>query len=48
MLNIIAGDGHTNVLNMNSLDFERWDENYNNQEAWLDIYFEMVGIDLKS
>jgi len=37
MLNIIAGDGHTNVLNMNSLDFERWDENYNNQE-WLDIY----------
>ena len=25
MLNIIAGDGHTNVLNLNSLDFERWD-----------------------
>jgi len=37
MLNIIAGDGHTNVLNMNSLDFERWDESYHNQE-WLDTY----------
>ena len=37
MLNIIAGDGHTNVLKMNSLDYEKWDENYNNQE-WLDIY----------
>jgi len=37
MLNIIAGDGHTNVLNLNSLDFDRWDDNYHNQE-WLDIY----------
>jgi len=37
MLNIIAGDGHTNVLKMNSLDYEKWDENYNNQE-WLDVY----------
>nr|WP_321779629.1 N-6 DNA methylase [Sulfurimonas sp.] len=39
MLNIIAGDGHTNVLNMNSLDFERWDEN-TKDEAWQDTYFE--------
>ncbi len=39
MLNIIAGDGHTNVLNLNSLDYERWDENYLNPE-WLDIYSE--------
>lgn len=39
MLNIIAGDGHTNVLNMNSLDFDRWDENTEDEE-WLDIYFE--------
>ncbi|SFV58370.1 Type I restriction-modification enzyme M subunit [hydrothermal vent metagenome] len=39
MLNIIAGDGHTNVLNMNSLDFERWDEN-SKDEDWQDTYFE--------
>lgn len=37
MLNIIAGDGHTNVLNMNSLDFEQWDSYYNNLE-WQDTY----------
>jgi len=37
MLNIIAGDGHTNVLNMNSLDYDRWDENYNNGE-WQSVY----------
>lgn len=37
MLNIIAGDGHTNVLNLNSLDFDRWDESYNNGE-WQSIY----------
>ncbi|NEW61648.1 N-6 DNA methylase, partial [Sulfurovum sp. bin170] len=39
MLNIIAGDGHTNVLNMNSLDFDRWDENTKNEE-WMDTYFD--------
>ena len=39
MLNIIAGDGHTNVLNMNSLDFDRWDENIEDEE-WQDTYFE--------
>lgn len=39
MLNIIAGDGHTNVLNLNSLDYDRWDESYNNPE-WLDTYGE--------
>ena len=39
MLNIIAGDGHTNVLNMNSLDYERWDEN-TKDEDWQDTYFE--------
>jgi len=38
MLNIIAGDGHTNVLNLNSLDFERWDEN-TKDEDWQDTYF---------
>jgi type I restriction enzyme M protein len=39
MLNIIAGDGHTNVLNLNSLDFERWDE-MTKDEEWQDSYFE--------
>ena len=39
MLNIIAGDGHTNVLNMNSLDYDRWDEN-TKDEDWQDTYFE--------
>ena len=37
MLNIIAGDGHTNVLSMNSIDYDRWDENYTNPD-WLDLY----------
>lgn len=37
LLNIIAGDGHTNVLNLNSLDFERWDETAR-EETWQDIY----------
>ncbi len=39
MLNIIAGDGHTNVLNLNSLDYERWDEN-TKDEDWQENYFE--------
>ena len=38
MLNIIAGDGHTNVLNMNSLDYDRWDE-HTKDEDWQDTYF---------
>jgi len=37
MLNIIAGDGHTNVLYLNTLDYDRWDENYNDGE-WQSIY----------
>lgn len=36
-LNLIAGDGQTNVLHMNTLDWERWDENTKNED-WLDIY----------
>lgn len=39
MLNIIAGDGHTNVLNLNSLDFERWEET-TKEEEWQEVYFE--------
>ena len=36
-LNLIAGDGQTNVLHLNTLDWERWDEKYNDPD-WLDIY----------
>ncbi|GAA4067700.1 N-6 DNA methylase [Amphibacillus indicireducens] len=37
-LNLIAGDGQTNVLHLNTLDYERWDER-TNDEKWQDIYF---------
>lgn len=36
-LNLIAGDGQTNVLHLNTLDYERWDENIKD-ENWDDIY----------
>lgn len=39
-LNLIAGDGQTNVLHMNTLDWERWDENTNDNEDWRDVYNE--------
>lgn len=38
-LNLIAGDGQTNVLHLNTLDYERWDEK-TKDEAWSDIYGE--------
>ncbi len=38
-LNLIAGDGQTNVLHLNTLDWERWDEK-TNDEDWIDIYNE--------
>jgi type I restriction enzyme M protein len=38
-LNLIAGDGQTNVLHLNTLDFKRWDET-TNQQSWIDIYNE--------
>ncbi len=38
-LNLIAGDGQTNVLHLNTLDWERWDEK-TDDEAWQDTYFE--------
>ena len=38
-LNLIAGDGQTNVLHLNTLDYERWDERIQD-ETWQDIYFE--------
>jgi type I restriction enzyme M protein len=36
-LNIIAGDGQTNVLLLNTLDFSRWDETVKDR-AWLANY----------
>jgi len=36
-LNLIAGDGNTNVLHLNNLDYERWSETINNRE-WLEVY----------
>lgn len=38
-LNLIAGDGQTNVLHLNTLDYERWDEK-TGDEAWSDVYGE--------
>ena len=38
-LNLIAGDGQTNVLHLNTLDYERWDERIKD-ETWQDVYFE--------
>ena len=38
-LNLIAGDGQTNVLHLNTLDYERWDEKTKDEE-WTDIYGE--------
>lgn len=37
-LNLIAGDGKTNVLWLNTLDYERWSEIMD--EDWIDIYNE--------
>lgn len=38
-LNLIAGDGQTNVLHLNSLDYKKWDETIKQQD-WLDVYHE--------
>ena len=38
-LNLIAGDGHTNVLHLNTLDYTQWSE-VAKQEDWLSTYFE--------
>ena len=38
-LNLIAGDGKTNVLHLNTLDYSRWDE-VTKQEEWNDTYNE--------
>ena len=36
-LNLIAGDGQTNVMHLNTLDYERWDETIKD-EKWNDTY----------
>ena len=36
-LNLIAGDGNTNVLHLNNLDYERWNETIQNRD-WLEVY----------
>lgn len=38
-LNLIAGDGKTNVINLNTLDYLRWDE-ITKQDRWQNAYFE--------
>lgn len=40
MLNIVAGDGHTNVIELNTLDYENWTKDYVNNEEWSDKYRE--------
>ncbi len=36
-LNLIAGDGESNVLHLNSLDYDRWNETVTNPE-WVNTY----------
>lgn len=38
-LNLIAGDGQTNVLHLNTLDYDRWEEK-TKDEDWIDTYNE--------
>lgn len=40
MLNIIAGDGHTNVIELNSLDYPNWRKAYLSVDNWQDKYRE--------
>ncbi len=37
-LNLIAGDGETNVLHLNTLDYERWSDRVERDRAWNIIY----------
>ncbi len=38
-LNLIAGDGQTNVMHLNTLDWERWSDKTNDHD-WIDVYNE--------
>lgn len=40
ILNIITGDGHTNVLYLNTLDYERWDKQFKKNPDWWAKYNE--------
>ena len=37
-LNLIAGDGETNVLHLNALDFERWSDRAEKDRQWIRTY----------
>ncbi len=37
-LNLIAGDGETNVLHLNTLDFERWADKTEKDKKWISTY----------
>ena len=37
-LNLIAGDGETNVLHLNTLDYERWDDKVEKDRYWIRTY----------
>lgn len=37
-LNLIAGDGETNVMQINTLDYERWDADYYENRDWRKQY----------
>jgi type I restriction enzyme M protein len=39
-LNLIAGDGETNVLHLNTLDYGRWKEKTKDDEKWTETYNE--------
>lgn len=37
-LNLIAGDGETNVLHLNTLDFDRWNDKTKKDPKWINTY----------
>ena len=37
-LNLIAGDGETNVLHLNTLDFDRWGDKTEKDRKWINTY----------
>jgi len=37
-LNLIAGDGETNVIHLNTLDFERWNDKTEKDRKWINTY----------
>jgi type I restriction enzyme M protein len=37
-LNLIAGDGETNVLHLNALDYERWSDKTEKDKKWIQTY----------